>query len=62
MDREHPCAYCRRHHADARWQPFCSERCKLLDLSRWIDGTYRIPDEAAPAAEPGDSDTDPPEE
>jgi len=27
--------------------PFCSERCKLIDLGRWIDGAYSIPD--APA-------------
>jgi endogenous inhibitor of DNA gyrase (YacG/DUF329 family) len=26
--------------------PFCSDRCKLIDLGRWIDGTYAIP--AAP--------------
>ncbi len=23
--------------------PFCSERCRLLDLGRWIDGAYAIP-------------------
>jgi hypothetical protein len=23
--------------------PFCSERCRLLDLGRWLDGHYRIP-------------------
>ena len=23
--------------------PFCSERCKLIDLGRWLDGRYRIP-------------------
>ncbi len=22
--------------------PFCSERCKLIDLGRWLDGSYRI--------------------
>ena len=22
--------------------PFCSERCRLLDLSRWLEGDYRI--------------------
>ena len=27
---------------DAGWRPFCSERCKLLDLARWVDGEYRI--------------------
>jgi endogenous inhibitor of DNA gyrase (YacG/DUF329 family) len=24
--------------------PFCSERCRLVDLSRWLDESYRIPD------------------
>jgi endogenous inhibitor of DNA gyrase (YacG/DUF329 family) len=23
--------------------PFCSDRCKLIDLGRWIDGAYAIP-------------------
>jgi len=23
--------------------PFCSERCRLLDLHRWLEGAYRIP-------------------
>ena len=23
--------------------PFCSERCKLIDLGRWLDGAYQIP-------------------
>ena len=23
--------------------PFCTERCKLVDLGRWIDGNYVIP-------------------
>jgi endogenous inhibitor of DNA gyrase (YacG/DUF329 family) len=23
--------------------PFCSDRCKLIDLGRWIDGAYSIP-------------------
>ncbi|HEY2772942.1 MAG TPA: DNA gyrase inhibitor YacG [Candidatus Binatia bacterium] len=31
----------------SRWCPFCSERCKLVDLSRWLDGSYAIPGEAA---------------
>jgi endogenous inhibitor of DNA gyrase (YacG/DUF329 family) len=22
--------------------PFCSDRCKLIDLGRWIDGDYKI--------------------
>ena len=26
--------------------PFCSERCKLIDLGRWIDGAFAIPADA----------------
>ncbi len=24
-------------------RPFCSERCKLLDLGKWVDEEYRVP-------------------
>lgn len=23
--------------------PFCSQRCRLVDLGQWLDGQYRIP-------------------
>ena len=23
--------------------PFCSQRCRLVDLGRWLDGRYQIP-------------------
>ena len=26
-----------------KYFPFCSERCKLIDLGRWLDGKYQIP-------------------
>jgi endogenous inhibitor of DNA gyrase (YacG/DUF329 family) len=34
--------------------PFCSRRCKTIDLGRWLGETYRLPaegeaDEPAPA-------------
>jgi endogenous inhibitor of DNA gyrase (YacG/DUF329 family) len=25
------------------WRPFCSERCKLLDLGAWASEKYRVP-------------------
>ncbi len=31
-----------RRKEDARFRPFCSERCKMVDLGRWLDGTYKI--------------------
>ena len=24
------------------WKPFCSERCKLIDLGKWASEEYRI--------------------
>jgi len=35
------------------FRPFCSERCKTIDLGNWISGTYRIPEEQ-PKENPGD--------
>jgi endogenous inhibitor of DNA gyrase (YacG/DUF329 family) len=28
--------------------PFCSERCKLIDLGRWLGGKYQVPVEISP--------------
>jgi endogenous inhibitor of DNA gyrase (YacG/DUF329 family) len=40
-----------------KWFPFCSERCKLLDLGKWADGSYRISRAARPGeAEPSGGD------
>jgi endogenous inhibitor of DNA gyrase (YacG/DUF329 family) len=25
------------------YRPFCSERCKLIDLGSWAAGDYRVP-------------------
>ncbi|OGW36269.1 MAG: DNA gyrase inhibitor YacG [Nitrospirae bacterium RBG_13_39_12] len=25
------------------WRPFCSERCKLVDLGKWVSEEYKIP-------------------
>jgi endogenous inhibitor of DNA gyrase (YacG/DUF329 family) len=54
------CPICRKIVADdgperPTTYPFCSERCKLIDLGRWLDGKYQIPvverDEDAGSAE-----------
>ena len=37
------CPICRQVvRPDHRLFPFCSERCKLVDLGRWLDGRYAI--------------------
>jgi endogenous inhibitor of DNA gyrase (YacG/DUF329 family) len=42
------CPICKRPVEQPRpgqksYDPFCSERCKLIDLGRWLDGKYQIP-------------------
>ena len=48
------CVLCRRHPVDAVYRPFCSQRCKLQDLARWAEGTYRVP--AEPVPDPDETD------
>jgi uncharacterized protein len=41
-----PCPECKR--ASAReFYPFCSRRCKEVDLNRWLSGSYYIPGKPA---------------
>ncbi|MCA9593940.1 MAG: DNA gyrase inhibitor YacG [Myxococcales bacterium] len=41
------CPICKKTISDApddwEFRPFCSSRCKLVDLSNWLDERYRIP-------------------
>ena len=37
--------------AQAKWRPFCSERCRLIDLGEWLSEERRIPGEATSAPE-----------
>jgi endogenous inhibitor of DNA gyrase (YacG/DUF329 family) len=46
------CVYCRQRPVSPDWRPFCSERCKMADLGRWLRGDYRVP--GPPVAEDGD--------
>ncbi len=38
------CPVCRRKTFSRGnpYRPFCSQRCKLLDLDNWLSGGYRI--------------------
>ncbi len=50
------CPTCKKDvtwNADAQWRPFCSERCKLIDLGEWASDGHRIPGEPQPM-EPSD--------
>jgi hypothetical protein len=38
------CAVCGKAVApDSRFRPFCSARCRQVDLGRWLAGDYAIP-------------------
>ena len=38
--------------------PFCSDRCRLIDLGRWLDEAYAVPEKKRPAAEDEEGDAD----
>jgi endogenous inhibitor of DNA gyrase (YacG/DUF329 family) len=44
--------------AESRFRPFCSERCRLIDLGAWATESYRVPvAEEKPEAEDGPPET-----
>ncbi|MHB1542441.1 MAG: DNA gyrase inhibitor YacG [Steroidobacteraceae bacterium] len=58
-----PCPTCQRliEWANAPYRPFCSERCRLIDLGAWLTGGHAIPGEPA-APEAGTAAAPPPED
>lgn len=47
MTRKSFCPYCRKEAAkenNPSW-PFCSQRCKMIDLGKWAKEEYRVPGE-----------------
>jgi endogenous inhibitor of DNA gyrase (YacG/DUF329 family) len=45
LRKPRPCPECGKPSARATF-PFCSERCKTIDLNRWLSGSYVIPGSA----------------
>lgn len=42
---------------DNPFRPFCSERCKLVDLGRWVSDEYRVPGQTV-STEPSEKASD----
>ena len=42
-------------------RPFCSERCKSIDLGAWASESYRVPTSEAPDVGEGSPDAPPPD-
>ena len=39
------CPHCGKEHpwdTNNRFRPFCSERCKMIDLGKWANEEYRV--------------------
>lgn len=39
------CPKCRKSfpYSESKYRPFCSERCKQIDLGHWFSETYTLP-------------------
>ena len=60
MVRTVKCPTCR---TEVEWEnnpyrPFCSERCRLIDLGAWVEERYRIPGSKPEASERDRDDED----
>ncbi|OOZ41838.1 DNA gyrase inhibitor YacG [Solemya pervernicosa gill symbiont] len=38
------------------WRPFCSERCRLIDLGEWFAEEHNIPGDELPPRHPDDDE------
>ena len=57
---EVPCPHCGKRllwDTANRWRPFCSERCRMVDLGEWLAEEKRIPGAADPNLLPGDDES-----
>ncbi len=39
------CPHCKKEFAynTSDHRPFCSERCRMVDLGHWLEGSYAVP-------------------
>ncbi len=45
---------------EAPHRPFCSEKCKLIDLGRWLNEEYRVTEEIPDESQDENEDEIPP--
>lgn len=57
---KHRCPICHKiakvSSEEAKFFPFCSQRCKLIDLGAWLDADYKILSSPEPEECDGPSD------
>ena len=39
------CPHCKKEfvYNSSDFRPFCSERCRMVDLGHWLEGSYAVP-------------------
>ncbi|MBH68549.1 MAG: DNA gyrase inhibitor YacG [Rhodospirillaceae bacterium] len=47
MIKKPSCPICNRV-MEREFKPFCSAKCKLIDLGSWLGGDYRLPSDEMP--------------
>jgi endogenous inhibitor of DNA gyrase (YacG/DUF329 family) len=53
--RKVPCPRCgaeAEYSSANSWRPFCSERCKMIDLGKWAAEQYRLPEDKSSSKPP----------
>jgi endogenous inhibitor of DNA gyrase (YacG/DUF329 family) len=65
FNKQIKCPQCGRltfYSPENKYRPFCSERCRLIDLGQWADGSYKLASEDALSesdlADLGEDDSD----
>jgi uncharacterized protein len=61
MKKQFPCPTCKTptsFQSTNPWRPFCSERCRLIDLGDWMEGNNKIASEPAEFFNPDSVDDD----
>lgn len=56
-ERRPACPICSRPSV-SEYQPFCSQRCADVDLGRWLNERYAIPEAIDPDAPPPEPDSE----
>ena len=60
MAKKVPCPRCGApalFSSENPWRPFCSERCKMIDLGAWAAEDYRFPGESGKPEKSDEEDT-----
>ena len=46
------CGNLTEYSLENKWRPFCSERCRLIDLGKWAAEEYRLPEDKTSSRPP----------